>query len=67
MRAQETLLQVQAVADFALHQLQQTFNLPAFTYADIWNVFYGFIEGGVDVLPATSLISYCKGNASSMP
>jgi hypothetical protein len=37
----------------------------SFTPADdVLNIVTGLVAGGVNVYPATSLVSYCQGNAS---
>lgn len=54
-----------------IHSLEQfmasTWQSPTFDVsADIWNIIWGVSQGGVNVLPTTSMIAYCNGNATAI-
>jgi hypothetical protein len=62
-----TLSAMRKMESYILGAADPTFNLPPFKGIDAWKLIWGFIQGGVSVLPDSSLITFCKTNASSIP
>lgn len=67
MKLQDTSSKLEQAANAMIYRLSVALNFPAFTVADVFDVSWGLIQGGVSVLPDSSLITYCKTNASALP
>lgn len=67
MKMQDTASKFEQEANAMIKRLSVALNFPQFTLANSLDVSWGLIQGGVSVLPDSSLITFCKTNASALP